>query len=73
VEFDRESWREEAVRYLSERENIRTADRETLARLFTTIVEAEKYTNGVLAEMIEKGVVVELLQRLGELHSRTEN
>ena len=67
IDFDWPSWGPVAVEYLQERNRIETADLETLQKLFTTIVRAEKMTVGVLAEMINKGVIIDLLYRLSQL------
>lgn len=66
-DFDWQGWRETAITYLSNRSLLETADLETICKLVTTIARAEKNTNGVLGEMISKGVITDLLKRLHEL------
>jgi hypothetical protein len=41
--------------------------------LFTTIVGVEKITTGVVAEMMDKGVITQLLQRMGEIRAKYGN
>ena len=67
-DFDWLGWRETAITYLADRSLIETADLETICRLVTTIARAEKNTNGILAEMISKGVITDILKRLEELN-----
>lgn len=69
IDFDWKGWREEALRYFTERERIETADLETVCRLFTVIVRTELSTHGVLGEMIDKGVITEMLYRLREIRA----
>ncbi|MDW7649723.1 MAG: DUF6508 domain-containing protein [Bacillota bacterium] len=73
TDFDWPNWGPQAVEYFKERERIETADLETLQKLFTTIVRAEKMTSGVLAEMIDKGIITDLLRRLSKLQSEKGN
>jgi hypothetical protein len=64
LEFDWTGWREEALRYFTERDLLETADLETVCRLFTVIVRTELVTHGVLTEMMNKGVITDLLYRV---------
>ena len=66
-DFDWQGWRETAITYLSDRSLIESADLETICKLVTTIARAEKNTNGILGEMINKGVITDILKRLQEL------
>lgn len=70
-DFDWQGWRETAISYLSDRDLIETADLEIICKLVTTIARAEKNTNGVLGEMISKGVITDILKRLQELKARS--
>ena len=67
IDFDWHGWGQEAIRYFTDKELIETADLETIQKLFTTIARAEKITSGVMAEMISKGVILDLLTRLSVL------
>lgn len=66
-DFDWTEWRGEALRYFTDRELIEQADLETVSRLFTVIIMLERKMSGVLAEMISKGVITDLLLRLKEI------
>jgi hypothetical protein len=68
-----DAWREETARFLTERSLIKTADFAALGRLFSTFVEVEKHTSGFMAEMIDKGVITELLARLAEIRAAVQN
>lgn len=71
-DFDWTEWKGEALRYFTERELIEQADIETVARLFTVIIMLERKMAGVLADMINKGVITGLLLRLKEIREEID-
>lgn len=73
IDFDWPGWREEAVNYFKDIDLIRDAKLETVRKLFTTIVRVEKMINGLVAEMITKGVITDLLKRLQEVRSEASH
>lgn len=73
LDFDWQAWREEAYRYFTDRDLIDTADAEAVCKLFTVIIQMELLIHGVLAEMMTKGVIVQLLQRLQAIRAEGAN
>jgi O-acetyl-ADP-ribose deacetylase len=65
--YDWMAWQEEASRYLNESELIKSADLETLRKLFTLHVRRDRFVEGHFAEMIDQGHIRALLHRLSEL------
>lgn len=69
IDFDWAGWRDEAVIYFKDLDLIREANLETVRKLLTTIVRVERLMNGLVAEMISTGVIIDLLKRLQEVRS----
>jgi O-acetyl-ADP-ribose deacetylase len=65
--YDWMAWQEEASRYLNEFDLLKTADLETLRKLFTLHVRRDRFVEGHFAEMIDTGHIRALLHRLKEL------
>lgn len=64
VPFDWPNWQDEAQRYVESPEKISTADAETIQKLFTTHVRADRFCEGHLEEMFRTGHILHLLRRL---------
>lgn len=62
--FDWGKWQETAQEYVNEPEKINSAEAETIQKLFTTHVRADRSCEGHLATMFENGHIVALLRRL---------
>ena len=65
--FDWPSWRENAERYIENPELVQHADLETLQKLITTHLRAERFISGHIAQMIDNGHLLAILQRLSTL------
>lgn len=61
------NWTTESGAYTELPEKIKTADLETIRKLFTTHVRKDRFCEGHLAEMIENGHVALLLERLQQI------
>ena len=69
--FDWGKWQETAREYVENPETINSADAETIRKLFTTHVRADRSCEGHLAAMFKNGHIVALLRRLQELQRPT--
>jgi hypothetical protein len=69
--FDWGAWQETAQEYIENPEKIKSADIETIQKLFTTHFRQERFSEGHLATMFDNGQIVALLRRLQEI--RREN
>ncbi|GAA4840122.1 hypothetical protein GCM10023310_17450 [Paenibacillus vulneris] len=72
LQFDWMSWQAEANSYFDHIERIRTADMLVIRKLFTTIVRADRYNGGFYASMIDRGVIIALLEQLSSLLDKDE-
>lgn len=70
--FDWTSWQDEAVRYITDLEMIKTADLVTCRKLLTTHVRQDRFVEGHLANMLESGHITAVLKRLQEIRSPME-
>ncbi len=62
--FDWGGWKHEAARYVDDLTMLETADLETLCKLLTLHVRAERFCDGHLASMYECGHLTAILNRL---------
>ncbi len=69
--FNWTEWQETAQEYVEQPEKIKSADAETIQKLFTTHFRKEQFCEGHLATMFANGHIVALLRRLEEI--RQEN
>ncbi|GIW20847.1 MAG: hypothetical protein KatS3mg065_1143 [Chloroflexota bacterium] len=69
VRFDWPHWAAspEGRRLLSDPEAIGSASAEDLARIITTIVREERFSEGALADAFDRGVLTAVARRAGEL------
>jgi hypothetical protein len=70
--FDWPSWQEEAKRYVSDPEALGTADVLTLRKLLTTHIRKDRFVEGHLAGMLERGHITAVLRRLKEIREQME-
>jgi hypothetical protein len=66
-EFDWQAWVDEAMSYVERPERVDGADFETVRKLLTAHIRGERFTEGHLLAVFEKGHIVRLLRRLKEL------
>lgn len=66
-DFNWGAWQDEARRILASPETIALADMQTIRQLLTTLVRAEKFASGALAEAVRDKSLLNILRRLGEL------
>jgi ADP-ribosylglycohydrolase len=62
--FDWQEWSGEAERYFNDPELLSAVDLTTLQKLFTSIIRADRFCEGLLGEMLDNGVILNLLLRL---------
>ena len=65
--FDWSKWGSEAKKYLNDPLKLEKADLPTIQKLFTTIIRADRFNEGLLADMIENGTILNLLVRLEQI------
>lgn len=71
--FNWTEWQETVQKYVDSPATIESTDVETIQKLFTTHVRADRFCEGHLAEMFENGHIVALLRRLRELRRSMGN
>lgn len=67
LDFDWPQWGSQANKYFNDSSLLQKADIKTIQKLFTTIIRADRFTEGLLGDMISKGVVLNLLARLEQI------
>lgn len=68
--FDWGSWSEEARRYTEGGDAaLATADLDTLRKLITSYVRADRFSEGTLAAMFQNGHITALLRRLKQIRA----
>ena len=65
--FDWVEWQVHADKFVDAPELVESADLETIRKLFTTHIRCERFCEGHLACMFEKGHIVALLRRLKQI------
>lgn len=68
--FDWGEWQETAKEYVESPEKLESADAKTIQNLFTTHVRMERFCEGHLAAMFEKGHIMALLRRLKAIREK---
>ncbi|BDZ71464.1 ADP-ribosylglycohydrolase family protein [Methanobacterium petrolearium] len=71
--FDWHQWADEANKYLDNRKMLATADVTILQKLFTSIIRADRFCEGLLGDMIENGFILDLLLRLKEIRGEIQD
>ncbi len=67
VSFDWPGWSQEARSYTDSPEKLAMADLDTIQKLFTTHIRAERFCEGHLASVVKSGHITALLRRLAEI------
>jgi ADP-ribosyl-[dinitrogen reductase] hydrolase len=65
--FDWSKWGSEAKKYINDPLKLEKADLPTIQKLFTTIIRADRFSEGLLGDMIDDGVILNLLVRLEQI------
>jgi len=65
--FDWSKWGSEAKKYFTDPLKLEKADLPTIQKLFTTIIRADRFSEGLLGDMIDDGVILNLLVRLEQI------
>lgn len=71
VKFNWEAWEAEATGYQSEPARLQAADLSQIRRLLTWHVRQNRFAKGHLADMIAKGHIKAILQRLSAMDTRS--
>ena len=69
--FDWPSWQEEAVQYVSDPGAVERADLLTLRKLLTLHVRKDRFVEGHLANMMERGHITAVLRQLKKIREQT--
>ncbi|WP_017302299.1 O-acetyl-ADP-ribose deacetylase [Nodosilinea nodulosa] len=72
IDFNWVAWKDEAAKYLENPRQIESADLETLQKLITTHVRADRFNSGHLAQMVENGHILAILKRLAAIRRQME-
>lgn len=67
------SWQSESRKYFDNLLLIDKADLDTIRKLFTTIIRADRFNAGTYALMIDDGVILCMLKRLKALSDEIED
>jgi len=65
--FNWSKWCSEANKYFNDPLKLEKADLPTIQKLFTTIIRADRFCEGLLADMIDEGIILNLLVRLEQI------
>jgi ADP-ribosyl-[dinitrogen reductase] hydrolase len=65
--FNWSDWSAEAKKYINDPSILEKADLPTIQKLFTTIIRADRFSEGLLGDMIDDGVILNLLVRLEQI------
>jgi len=68
VDFDWPSWQHVAVEYYQNPDLIKNADLMTLRRLFTTHIRKDRFCEGHLLAVLERGHITAMLRRLAAIY-----
>ncbi len=72
IDFNWVAWKDEAAKYLKNSSQINSADLETLQKLITTHVRADRFNSGHLAQMVESGHILAILRRLATIRGQMD-
>jgi len=73
IPFNWSKWQDEANRFVSDHNAIKTADLETLQKLLTTHIRKERFCEGHLAAMLRENHITAILQRLKKIREEMNN
>jgi ADP-ribosyl-[dinitrogen reductase] hydrolase len=65
--FNWSKWGSEAKKYFNDPLKLEKADLPTIQKLFTTIIRADRFSEGLLGDMIDEDVILNLLIRLEQI------
>ncbi len=65
--FDKSKWGVEPKTYINDQSLLKNVDLSTIQKLFTTIIRADRFIEGLLDDMIENGFILNLLVRLEQI------
>lgn len=68
--FDWTNWQQEAGAFMQHPERVQTTDLETIQKLLTTHVRTERFNSGHLAQVIQTGHILTILNRLADIRSQ---
>lgn len=69
ISFNWGAWQSVALEYMENPDKLQTADLETLQKLLTTCVRADRFSNGYFAEAINNGHIRAILKRLVQIRA----
>ncbi len=69
IQFDWTAWQKESEEFIDYPERLQIAQMETIQKLLTTHVRAERFCSGHLAHTIQTGHILAILNRLAEIRS----
>lgn len=70
TDFNWTAWTREAEQFMSDSQRLESADLETIQKLLTTHVRAERFSSGHFAKMIQTGHILAILNRLAGIRSQ---
>jgi ADP-ribosylglycohydrolase len=73
IDFDWTQWIGEGKKYIDNHELLATTDITVLQKLFTSIVRSERFSEGLLGDMIDNGIILDLLVRLKGIRGEIED
>lgn len=73
IDFDWTQWIEEGEKYIDNRELLTTTNITILQKLFSSIIRSERFTEGLLGDMIDEGIILDLLVRLKGIRGEIED
>lgn len=71
--FDWPGWTHEAHKYINDPEILNQADITIIQKLFTSIIRADRFNEGLLGRMIDQGVILNLLLRLKDIKEEIQD
>ncbi len=66
-DFDWMAWSDEALSYEEQREKLQQADAETIQKIITTHMRADRFNEGHYDSIIENGFLADVVQRLKDI------
>jgi len=73
IDFDWPSWQNVAIDYYQNPDLIKTADLQTLRRLFTIHIRKDRFCEGHLLNVLESGHITAMLERLAKIYESMVN
>lgn len=73
MSFNWPMWREKRYKYLNNPRFLSNADITIVQKLFTSIIRADRFCDGLLEDMIDRGIILNLLLRLQDIREEIRN